>query len=188
MELLILLVGVILILVVTGIAIYNAIVAAGNAAKRAWSDVLTQERQKANVLPDLEALVRDGKEFEESILSSIVRLREGINGLDKNGTSEQLSEIESTTKEVITGIRATIENYPDLKTHGLINKLMQEISEQQENISAALRIFNQEVEIFNNKISSFPGNIVNAYFNRKVALNEFRDSEAENSFEYKPNF
>ena len=65
---------------------------------------------------------------------------------------------------------------------------MREIAEQQENIGAAIRIFNQNVESFNNGIEIFPNSLVNSMLNKKSKLNTFNDTEAEAGFDYKPNF
>jgi LemA protein len=65
---------------------------------------------------------------------------------------------------------------------------MREIAEQQENVGAAIRIFNQNVEDFNNGIEQFPNSVINNMLNKKEKLNTFRDEEAESGFEYKPNF
>ncbi len=61
------------------------------------------------------------------------------------------------------------ENYPDLKASQLYNNLMSEISEQQENIGAApIRIFNQNVEDFNNGIEVFPNSLINGWFKQET--------------------
>jgi LemA protein len=62
---------------------------------------------------------------------------------------------------------------------------MREIAEQQENIGAAIRIFNQNVKDFNNGIEVFPNSLVNSLLNKKTRVTPFHDSEAEAGFEYK---
>ena len=64
---------------------------------------------------------------------------------------------------------------------------MNEISEQQEQIGAALRIFNSNVETFNSYIQNFPNNLVNSVLNKEVAVSVFADSAASSGFEYRPN-
>lgn len=57
---------------------------------------------------------------------------------------------------------------------------------QQQNISAAIRIFNSNVEDFNNGIEMFPNSLVNSLFNKKHKLATFRDTQADSGFEYRP--
>jgi LemA protein len=65
---------------------------------------------------------------------------------------------------------------------------MREITEQQENIGAAITIFNGAVEVFNNSIQMFPNSFVNGCLNKKSIIIPFSDSQASAAFEYKPNF
>lgn len=65
--------------------------------------------------------------------------------------------------------------------------MMREIAEQQENVGAAITIFNRNVELFNNSIQMFPGSLVNGLLNKKPAVTPFSDTEASSAFDYKPN-
>ena len=65
---------------------------------------------------------------------------------------------------------------------------MYEVTEQEDNVGAAVRIFNQNVANFNAYIQSFPNNLVNRFFNKKQAIEIFTDSKAQAEFEYKPKF
>ena len=97
-----------------------------------------------------------------------------------------LSDTRSNTTALLNGLYAVAENYPVLKASDLYRGLMAEISEQHQNISAAIRIFNSNVEDFNNGIEMFPHSLVNSLFNKKHKLATFKDTQAESSFEYRP--
>lgn len=79
------------------------------------------------------------------------------------------------------------EAYPELKASELMNNLMREIAEQQENVGAAIVIFNGEVERFNNSIQMFPGSLVNSVMNKHSAVTPFTDDQATSAFDYTPN-
>ena len=176
-------------LVIVVIVIYNGIVTRKNAVQRAWAGVVTQERQKNKILPELEKIVSEHKEFETQVLTDITKLRSGLTQLSDGQIDPQgLVGIEQLMKSVSNGIQLTMEAYPDLKTVTPMTQLMKEIAEQQENIGAALRIFNQNVEAFNSGIEIFPNNLVNSMLNKEGRIAVFSDSEASAGFEYKPNF
>lgn len=171
------------------IVIYNGIVARKNAVERAWAGVITQERQKNKILPELERVVAEHKEFESQILTDITRLRSKLSELSTQDINpNQLSEVEALMSSVKSAINVTMEAYPDLKTAGLMSNLMREVAEQQENIGAAIRIFNQNVEAFNGGIEMFPNNIVNNMLNKESRILVFSDKQASEGFDYKPNF
>lgn len=170
------------------IVLYNGIIGAHNRAQRAWADVLTYERQKTKVLDALQPQVGNYQSHEQKLLTSITQLRSAIAGLPTEADGRALVTTEKATLALMDSLRVTYEAYPDLKAAEVVTHFMQEITEQQENIGAAITVFNREVEQFNNKIQMFPGSFVNANFNKKSSIAPFSDSEAQSGFEYKPNF
>ena len=65
------------------------------------------------------------------------------------------------SKELIRSLNVVVENYPELKADTLYSKMMDDIQEQNENVGAAISIFNRNVEVFNNQIEVFPNNLIN---------------------------
>lgn len=95
--------------------------------------------------------------------------------------------MEVASSSLMSSFKVSVEDYPDLKSSDLYKSLMQEITEQQENIGAALRIFNSNVQIFNTYIQSFPSNIVNSSLNKKKVVDMFKEDEAVDSVGFSPN-
>jgi LemA protein len=175
--------------VIACIAIRNNIVRHHNATVRAWADVATYERQKIKILDGLQTLVEQYSSFEKGTLEKVTELRQNILNLNlKNTDVSQLQRIESLNKELMHSLNVVVENYPELKANEIYLKMMNEIEEQNENVGAAISIFNRNVELFNNHIQIFPNNIVNTMTLSKKAIRPFRDTQVTQSFDYKPNF
>jgi LemA protein len=170
------------------LGIYNGIIGGHNRAQRAWSDVLVYERQKIKVLDALQEQATGFKAHEKEILERITTLRSAITALPQNADGKALAAVEDGTKGLLGGLRVAFEAYPELKAGDVVNHLMREIVEQQENVSAAISIFNSEVERFNNSIQMFPGSIVNSSLNKKSVIRNFSDTDASKSFGYQPGF
>lgn len=169
------------------IGTYNGIINRKNAVKRAWADVMTQERQKNKILPELEKAVEQYSALEEGLQTKITELRAEMTKLSSDSPdAKQLEQVERLSERVMGGIKVAVENYPDLKASELFNNLMREIAEQQDQIGAAIRIFNFNVEVFNNGIQNFPANMVNGTLNREQEVATFSDSQAQEGFEYRP--
>lgn len=167
--------------------IYNGIVDRFNKVKRAWSDVIVQERQKDKIIPELERAVQDHNAYESSLLKDITALRSAMNSLSEGDIdTSKLADVENKTQDLLKGINVSIEAYPELKASELYNNLMVELTEQQENVGAAIKIFNSNVEHHNTGIESFPNNLVNNVLNKQKVLASFSDSETSNNFEFKP--
>ena len=169
--------------------IRNTIVRYFNATKRAWSEVANFERQKVKTLDALESTLGQYTQFEKSTLEKVTELRQQILNLNVNDTDiSQLQNIEKMSKELIRSLNVVVENYPELKADKLYSKMMDDIQEQNENVGAAISIFNRNVELFNNHIQVFPNNLVNTMTLSKKAIRPFTDNLATENFDYKPNF
>lgn len=181
-------VALILVAVVAVIVVYNGIISRMNAVERAWANVIVQERQKNKMIPHLEEVVRQHRDFEAALQSKITELRSALHGLSPDHMDVgKLADAETKTTGLLQGLRVAVEDYPDLKSSETYRQLMREISEQQDNIGAAIRIFNSNVEDFNNGIEMFPNSLVNALLNKKTRLMTFADAQAQAGFEYSPN-
>ncbi len=171
------------------IVLYNQIVGNLNRAKRAWSDVITYEKLKQDVIPHLTKLTENFKEFESDFIEKVTALRESISVLDKDGIDvKALANVETKSKAVFSSFKATAENYPELGSTKIVQDLMDEISDKNENVAAAITIYNRSVEHFNNSIEMVPYNVVNSLFARKKQLDNFHQSDTVESYDYKPNF
>ena len=171
------------------IVIRNNIVRHHNATIRAWSDVASYERQKVKILDGLQPLVEQYSSFEKGTLEKVTELRQNILNLNLNKADvTQLQHIESLNKELMHSLNVVVENYPELKANEIYLKMMNEIEEQNENVGAAITIFNRNVELFNNHIQIFPNNIINTMTLGKKAVRPFRDQAATQNFDYRPNF
>lgn len=173
-------------LVIYIIRLRNNIVMTENSLKRSWSDVASYSRQRCKILDSLEPLVKDYISYESKILTDIIKLREDINKLDTSEADiEGLSNIEKRTNSLMSNLRMQVENYPNLKADRLFLNLMDEITSQNENVGAAIVVFNNNVEAFNNQIEIFPNNIINDLLLHKKKRREFTDS-ATRDIEFYP--
>ena len=168
------------------IYIYNGIVQSRNAVERAWADVITWERKKNKTLPKLEEIATQYAGFEETVLTRVAELRSALARLSDSVDPDRLAEVERHTSSLLKGINVAIDAYPDLKASDVMQSVMLELSELQHNIAAALTIFNHNVEDFNNAIQTFPGSLINTFFNHEKKIRPFSDREAQAGFDYKP--
>lgn len=181
--------GLIMLLVVVVIMIRNNIIRHHNATIRAWADVTSFERQKVKILDGLSPLVEQYAAFEQGTLSQVTELRQNIMNLSVNNTDiGRLQQIEALSQQLMHNLNMVVENYPDLKANQIYLKMMHEIEEQNENVGAAITIFNRNVEVFNNAIQIFPNNLINTATIGKKPIRPFRDVSVTQNFDYRPNF
>lgn len=176
-----------IVIILGALYIRNQIVMQFNATQRAWADVISYERQKIQTLDELQRVIEQYSQFEQSTLTQVIALRQNIMNLNAND-STQIQQIEDMSRELIKSLNIVVENYPELKANQMYMQMMQDISIQNGNVSAGITIFNRNVEWFNNYIQIFPNNWVNTLFTGKKALRPFQDYKAQQNFNYKPKF
>ena len=176
-------------IIIWGVSVRNNIVRYFNATRRAWSEVANFERQKVKTLETLENTLEQYTQFEKSTLEKVTQLRKQILNLNINDTDiSQLQHIEKLNHDLMKSLNVVVENYPELKADTLYAKMMDDIQEQNENVGAAISIFNRNVEEFNNTIQIFPNNLVNSITLSKKTIRPFSDAVITQNFDYRPNF
>lgn len=167
------------------IILHNRIIRYYNRVKQAWSDVITQERQKINILPKIEEVLGEYKEFEQSLQTSITELRNQAKKLDAHEAQpdgDRIEEIERAAKELMSKIQVSVEAYPDLKASQLYSQFMHEVSEQEANVGASIRIFNSNVAIFNTSIEVFPAVLINNLATKKSKIKSYENRDISVGF------
>lgn len=171
------------------IMLRNNIIRHHNATIRAWADVASFERQKIKILDSLYPVVEQYSSFEKGTLEKVTELRQNILNLNLSDADiGQLQRIESLNKQLMHSLNVVVEHYPELKANDIYLKMMHEIEEQNENVGAAITIYNRNVELFNNYIQVFPNNLVNTMTTGKKPIRPFYDNTAAQNFDYRPNF
>lgn len=186
---LIIFIGIFVIITIWAIMVRNNIVRYFNATQRAWAEVANFERQKVKTLETLEQTLAQYTQFEKSTLEKVTELRQQILNLNlKNTDVSQLQHVEKLNQDLMKSLNVVVENYPELKADTLYAKMMDDIQEQNENVGAAITIFNRNVEEFNNIIQIFPNNMINTMTLAKQPIRPFSDNVVTQNFDYKPNF
>ncbi|WP_122899513.1 LemA family protein [Acinetobacter sp. B51(2017)] len=181
--------GLVILFIMTVIIIRNNIVRYHNASIRAWADVASFERQKVKILEGLAPVLAEYSQFEQGTLAQVTELRQNVVQLKTDSTDiGRLQQIEALSKQFMQHLNVVVENYPELKANQIYLKMMQEIEEQNENVGAAITIFNRNVEVFNNYIQIFPNNLINTATTGKKPIRVFRDASTTQNFDYRPNF
>ncbi len=168
--------GILAILVLWIIFIYNRLVTLRNRVKEAWSDIEVQLKRRYNLIPNLVETVKGYASHEKEVFEKVTQARTkaiGAQNLKEKAVAENM--LSNTLKSLF----AVAENYPQLRTSENFQKLQEELTDAEDKIQAARRFYNGNVRDFNIKIESFPSNIIAKIFNfKKVEFFEIKE-EAE---------
>ncbi len=164
MELLIGL-GVLAVLALFVISLYNRLVALRQNRMNAYSDIDVQLKQRFDLVPQLVESVKGYAAHEKSVLENVTAARASVAG--SRGANERLAA-EGTLGGALMGLFAVAENYPALKADQNFQQLMSELSDIENKIAAARRFFNNATSELNTSVQQFPANIIAGMFGFKT--------------------
>ena len=156
--------GIIVLLAIAVIAMYNGLVKLRLRVKNAWSQIDVQLQRRFDLIPNLVEAVKGYMGHESSVLTDIAKLRTAW--ADANSVHEK-SELDNQLSGVLKTIMAVSENYPELKASANFTELQQELANTENKISFSRQFYNDSVTRYNEKIAVVPSNIVAAMFKFK---------------------
>jgi len=158
----IIILGVLGLIAVWFIAIYNKLVRNKNLVDEGWSGIEVQLKRRANLIPNLLETVKGYMEHEKKVLAEVTELR--TKSMNVKGVSEK-SSAETALARSLGNLFAVAEAYPDLKANQNFIDLQAQLAEVEEQIQLSRRYYNGAVRNLNIAIESFPSNFVASMFN-----------------------
>ena len=145
--------GIIIILALWGVALYNALVALRQRNRQAFADIDVQLKQRHDLVPNLVETVKGYATHERGTLEAVVQARNAA--ITAQGPAAQ-SQAETALSGALRQLFALSEAYPDLKANTNFQQLQTELSDIENKIAAARRFFNNSVQEYNTGIQQFP--------------------------------
>jgi len=150
--------GVVVVLVLWILMIYNQLVAMRQRVGQSFSDIDVQLKQRLDLIPNLVEVVKGYAAHERGTLEAVIQARNAaISARGQSGTgSDQQIAAENQLSGALRQIFALSEAYPDLKANQNFQQLQGEISDIENKIAAARRFFNNAVQEYNTGIQQIP--------------------------------
>jgi LemA protein len=167
-------IGVVVLVVVYFISLYNNFVKLTQRAKEAWADIDVQLKRRYDLIPNLIETVKGYAAHERETLDAVTQARTNATQthIDVGAvTPEQMAAMsgaEAALGGALGKLIAIAENYPDLKANTNFLELQRELSDTENKIQASRRFYNGNVRDLNIALQAFPSNVVGNMFNFKA--------------------
>ena len=181
--------GVLLVLGILGCNGYNGLVKQDESVKKAWNNVQTEYQNRSDLVGNLVNTVKGAANFEQKTLTDVVEARAKASSIQINAdnlTPEKVAEFQAAQSQLsgsLSRLLATVENYPQLKATENFTKLQGQLEGIENGIKNSRKVFNDEVNLYNTKVRSFPMNILGGMFGFRMKEGFKADAGAEKKVE-----
>jgi LemA protein len=163
---------------------YNQIQRNDEAVNAAWSEVLNQYQRRADLIPNLVAVVQGYAAHEKEVLTKVTEARASVAGL--KATPELINDPTAFAKfqqaqaelgSALARLLVVAENYPQLKADANFRDLQAQVEGTENRIAVARKRYIEAVQIYNVGVRTFPNNLTAMLFGYKPKANFSVDNE-----------
>lgn len=158
--------GVLLVLVLVVVGIYNSLVKLKVRVDEAWSDITVQLKRRADLIPNLLESVKGYAAHEKEVFQKVTEARSAMMSASKEGP-KAAAAAENQFEGALKSLFAVAESYPQLRANENFLQLQAEITDTEDKVQASRRFYNGGVRDLNTKIQTFPSNVFAAMFGFK---------------------
>jgi LemA protein len=149
--------GVVVLLAIFAISLYNRFVQLRNRIDNAWAQVDVVLRRRYDLIPNLVETVKGYAAHERETFERVIQAR---NAASAATTVQQQGQAENMLTGALRQLFAVAEAYPELRANENFQQLQAEITGTEGQIATARQIFNDTVLNYNNAIQTFPGVVI----------------------------
>ena len=156
----------------------NSLVAARNKVSEAWSGITVQLKRRHALVPNLVQAAKSAMAHESGVIDRILEAR--VTALEALKTNEPnaVNAAEAGLSQALSNFIGYSEDNPELSANENLRLLQSQLEETEDQIAAARRLYNGNVQAYNTKTQLIPWSFVAA--NGRFPLAElFSVSEVE---------
>ena len=157
MKILLILLGILVVLAIFIIGVYNRLVALRQTTNQAWSDIEVQLKQRQDLVPQLVNTVKGYASHEKETFREVVDARAAAMGAN---TVQGQAQAEGMLSAALGKMFALAEAYPELKANTNFLQLQDQLSDVENKIAAARRFYNNSVQEYNTGREQFPAVLI----------------------------
>ena len=154
--------GIILLLVIWVIVMYNTLVKLRQHCRESFSVIETELQRRYNLIPNLIETVKGYASHEKQTFQTVINARN--RAISSTGSPQSQAKDENMLIGALKNLFALSEGYPELKASDNFLKLQEELSNTEDRIQAARRFYNGNVREMNTRAEVFPSNLIASIF------------------------
>jgi LemA protein len=157
--------GVLIVLILYVVMIYNNLVRLKHNVSQAWSNIDVLMKQRHDELPKLIETCRQYMKYEKDVLEKVTHARAMVARARESGDVGALGAAETQLRLGLGNLYAVAENYPELRANEQFQHLQNRISQLEAQIADRREFYNDSVNVNNIRIDQFPDTVIARTFN-----------------------
>ncbi|NWG32493.1 MAG: LemA family protein [Rhodocyclaceae bacterium] len=163
---------------------YNQIQRNDEAVSAAWSEVLNQYKRRADLIPNLVAIVQGYAAHEKEVLTKVTAARASVAGIkatpeliDDPAAFAKFQQAQAELGSALARLLVVAENYPQLKADANFRDLQAQVEGTENRIAVARKRYIEAVQAYNTTVRVFPNNLTAMLFGYKPKANFTAEDE-----------
>jgi len=149
-----LIIGIVLLVAIIGVVLYNGLVRSRNQVDNAWSQVDVQLKRRLDLIPNLVETVKGYAAHEQKTFDAVIQARSAAMSAAPTPASQATAD--TAVSGALRQLFALSEAYPDLKANQNFLALQEELSATEGRVAYARQFYNDSVLGYHNKLDTFP--------------------------------
>ena len=145
---------------------YNQIQTNDEAVNAAWSEVLNQYKRRADLVPNLVAIVQGYAGHEKDVLTQVTEARAGVGSIkatpelvNDEAAFAKFQKAQGDLSSALGRLLVVSENYPQLKADANFRDLQAQVEGTENRITVARNRYIKTVQEYNVSVRTFPNNL-----------------------------
>lgn len=153
--------GVVVLLLLSIIGLYNSLVRKRIRCDEAWAQIDVQLKRRHDLIPNLVETVKGYAAHEKQTLENVIQARNAA--VEARGVARQ-AEAENMLTGALSRLFALSEAYPNLKANENFARLQEELASTENRIAFSRQHYNDSVAVYNMALEQFPSNLIAGMF------------------------
>jgi LemA family protein len=157
---------------------YNNLQALDEDTSAKWSEVVNQYQRRADLVPNLVAVVERYAEHEKEVLTEVAQARSRVGSiqltpetLNDPNAMKAYTDAQAGMTSALSRLMMVTENYPQLKADGMFQDLQAQLEGTENRITVARNNYIQSVQGYNTTVRQFPTNLTAKVFGMQTKAN-----------------
>lgn len=153
--------GVVLLIIVYAISVYNLFVTLKARIQEALSGIDVQLKRRADLIPNLVETVKGYAKHEKSVFENVTHARAALMGAQ---TLPEKAQANDMLTGALKSLFAVAEAYPDLKANTNFADLQRQLEDTEDKVAYSRQFYNANVLDYNTKTAHFPSMVIAQMF------------------------